>query len=69
MNLKKIRNNSDVISTHHLLIHHICPTADDHEVVVRATDGTSTLQPKESSQAFPSGLTGWVSVEVDPDAL
>ncbi|PSP86360.1 sulfite oxidase [Halobacteriales archaeon QS_1_68_17] len=32
-----------------------------HEVVVRAIDGTGTLQPEEESDAFPSGPTGWVS--------
>ncbi|WP_435347641.1 molybdopterin-dependent oxidoreductase [Haloarchaeobius sp. HRN-SO-5] len=32
-----------------------------HEVVVRATDGTGTLQPEADSNPFPSGATGWVS--------
>ncbi|MFB6148591.1 MAG: molybdopterin-dependent oxidoreductase [Halobacteriales archaeon] len=35
-----------------------------HEVVVRATDGTGTLQPKDESRAFPSGATGWVSERI-----
>ena len=37
---------------------------ETHEVVVRATDGTGTLQPKNRHQAFPSGATGWVSKSV-----
>ena len=35
-----------------------------HEVVVRATDGTGTLQPENRQQAFPSGATGWVSKSI-----
>jgi DMSO/TMAO reductase YedYZ molybdopterin-dependent catalytic subunit len=35
-----------------------------HEVVVRATDGTGTLQPKDRRDSFPSGATGWVSETV-----
>ena len=34
--------------------------ASSAEVVVRATDGTGTLQPMEEAQPFPSGATGWV---------
>ncbi|UPV74913.1 molybdopterin-dependent oxidoreductase [Halorussus limi] len=37
-----------------------------HEVVVRATDGEGTLQPKEDAEPFPSGATGWVSKRVEP---
>ncbi|WP_158058493.1 molybdopterin-dependent oxidoreductase [Halorussus halophilus] len=37
----------------------------EHEVVVRATDGTGTLQPESFSQPYPSGPTGWVSRTVD----
>ena len=36
-----------------------------HDVVVRATDGTGTLQPKKNQQPFPSGATGWVSKTID----
>jgi DMSO/TMAO reductase YedYZ molybdopterin-dependent catalytic subunit len=36
-----------------------------HEVVVRATDGDGTVQPKEQSDSFPSGATGWVSKTVN----
>ncbi|USZ67678.1 molybdopterin-dependent oxidoreductase [Halorussus salilacus] len=36
-----------------------------HEVVVRATDGEGTVQPREESEAFPSGPTGWVSRRVE----
>lgn len=35
-----------------------------HDVVVRAIDGEGTRQPKESSNAFPNGATGWVSKTV-----
>jgi len=36
-----------------------------HEVVVRARETDGTLQPKERTNAFPSGPTGWVSRELD----
>jgi len=39
---------------------------ETHETVVRATDGTGERQPRERSDAFPSGATGWVSTEIDP---
>jgi DMSO/TMAO reductase YedYZ molybdopterin-dependent catalytic subunit len=42
------------------------PPAGTHEVVVRATDGTGTLQPSEEHRSFPSGATGWVREEVTP---
>ncbi len=38
----------------------------EHDVVVRATDGNGELQPKESSNPFPSGATGWVSKTIKP---
>jgi DMSO/TMAO reductase YedYZ molybdopterin-dependent catalytic subunit len=41
------------------------PPDGAHEVVVRATDGTGTLQPREESGSFPSGATGWVSKTVE----
>ncbi len=41
------------------------PTRDEHEVVVRATDGEGDIQPREHSRPFPSGATGWVSLTVD----
>ena len=38
------------------------PPEGEHEVVVRAVDGTGTLQPRdETDSPFPSGATGWVS--------
>ncbi|WP_251329290.1 molybdopterin-dependent oxidoreductase [Haloplanus pelagicus] len=40
-----------------------------HEVVVRAVDGTGTLQPEDEKRAFPSGPSGWVSRSVAPDSL
>jgi DMSO/TMAO reductase YedYZ molybdopterin-dependent catalytic subunit len=46
--------------------HEYDPPADSHEVVVRATDGTGTLQPEDESSAYPSGATGWVSKTVSP---
>jgi len=42
------------------------PPAESHEVVVRATDGTGELQPRERKEAFPSGATGWVSKRISP---
>ncbi|ELZ27100.1 sulfite oxidase-like oxidoreductase [Halogeometricum pallidum JCM 14848] len=35
-----------------------------HTVVVRAVDGTGTLQPREEDGPYPSGATGWVSKTV-----
>jgi DMSO/TMAO reductase YedYZ molybdopterin-dependent catalytic subunit len=43
--------------------------AGAHEVVVRAVDGTGTLQTEEEQSAFPRGATGWVSQRVDPRKL
>jgi DMSO/TMAO reductase YedYZ molybdopterin-dependent catalytic subunit len=40
------------------------PPGGRHEVVVRATDGEGSLQPKEENGPFPSGPTGWVSETV-----
>ena len=37
----------------------------EHEVVVRAIDGEGDVQPREFSQPFPSGATGWVSRTVE----
>jgi len=45
---------------------HVYEAAGEHEVVVRAVDGTGTLQPEERADAFPSGPTGWVSKTVRP---
>jgi len=42
------------------------PPERSHEVVVRATDGTGTLQPREEESPYPSGASGWVSKSVDP---
>lgn len=41
------------------------PTRGEHEVVVRATDGEGTVQPREDSQPYPAGATGWVRKTVD----
>ena len=40
------------------------PPEGKHEVVVRATDGEGTLQPKKKSGPSPSGASGWVSKTV-----
>jgi hypothetical protein len=40
-----------------------------HEVVVRAVDGTGTVQTERRQKAFPRGATGWVSRRVDPRQL
>jgi DMSO/TMAO reductase YedYZ molybdopterin-dependent catalytic subunit len=45
------------------------PPDGEHTVVVRATDGTGTLQPKEESGAFPNGPSGWVSKSIDPSGI
>ena len=45
-------------------VYHFEPTQDEHEVVVRATDGEGTVQPREHSRPFPRGATGWVSLTV-----
>lgn len=42
------------------------PPEGEHEVVVRAVDGTGTLQPAEEPDAFPSGPSGWVKRTVRP---
>ncbi|TKX54237.1 molybdopterin-binding oxidoreductase [Halorubrum sp. SP3] len=39
---------------------HVFAPDGEHEVVVRATDGTGTLQTRESSGSVPSGASGWV---------
>jgi hypothetical protein len=44
--------------------HEFEPTGS-HEVVVRAVDGEGQLQPREESDSFPSGATGWVSKTVN----
>ncbi|WP_436930309.1 molybdopterin-dependent oxidoreductase [Halosimplex halobium] len=45
------------------------PPSGNHEVVVRATDGTGAVQPSEERDAYPSGATGWVSETVDPGSV
>ena len=39
---------------------HVFEPDGEHEVVVRATDGTGTLQSGEESGSVPSGASGWV---------
>ncbi|WP_430506541.1 molybdopterin-dependent oxidoreductase [Haloparvum sp. PAK95] len=36
-----------------------------HEVTVRAIEPDGTVQPKEETDSFPSGATGWVTRSVD----
>ncbi|GAA0655061.1 molybdopterin-dependent oxidoreductase [Salarchaeum japonicum] len=37
----------------------------EHEVVVRATDGTNAVQSREYHEPYPRGATGWVSRTID----
>ncbi len=39
---------------------------EEHTVVVRAVDGTGTLQPREEESPYPSGAAGWVSRTLSP---
>ncbi|HET7323148.1 MAG TPA: molybdopterin-dependent oxidoreductase [Halococcus sp.] len=42
------------------------PPSGEHEVVVRAVDGTGDLQPKDNKQSpFPNGSAGWVSKTIN----
>jgi hypothetical protein len=43
---------------------HRYEASEPHDVVVRATDGTGTVQPREERSSFPRGATGWVSKRV-----
>ncbi|WP_135822470.1 molybdopterin-dependent oxidoreductase [Halostella litorea] len=38
-----------------------------HEVVVRAVESDGTVQPREETDAYPSGATGWVSRTVEAE--
>jgi hypothetical protein len=41
------------------------PPSGKHQVVVRAVDGTGSLQPKDNKQSpYPNGAAGWVSKTV-----
>ncbi|MFB6088051.1 MAG: molybdopterin-dependent oxidoreductase [Haloarculaceae archaeon] len=40
-----------------------------HEVVVRARDGTGTLQPRKRQSPYPSGATGWVRETIHPSRV
>jgi hypothetical protein len=42
------------------------PPGTEHEVVVRAVDGTGTIQPREDSGPYPRGASGWVSKTISP---
>lgn len=42
------------------------PAADEVTVVVRAIDRLGELQPREESQPYPSGATGWVTKSILP---
>ncbi|WP_423743474.1 hypothetical protein V5735_10490 (plasmid) [Haladaptatus sp. SPP-AMP-3] len=41
------------------------PRGGKHEIVVRATDGSGTVQPEEFRSAYPNGPTGWVSRTIE----
>ncbi|MFB6361173.1 MAG: molybdopterin-dependent oxidoreductase [Halobacteriales archaeon] len=47
-------------------VHRFEPPGSSYEVIARATDGTGTLQPREQSDAFPSGPSGWVTRSIGP---
>jgi DMSO/TMAO reductase YedYZ molybdopterin-dependent catalytic subunit len=43
------------------------PPQGEHEVIVRAVDGTGDLQPKTGDEGvYPDGATGWVSKTINP---
>ncbi len=46
--------------------HYTYDAREPHEAVVRAIDGTGTVQPQEASAAYPSGASGWVSQRIVP---
>jgi len=46
--------------------HVLDPIQEPVDVVVRATDGTGSVQPEEDAQPYPSGATGWVRKRIDP---
>jgi hypothetical protein len=39
-------------------------TSGDHEIQVRATDGTGTVQTEQSSPPAPDGARGWHTIHV-----
>ncbi len=39
-------------------------TAGDHQIVVRATDGTGTVQEERQSPPAPNGARGWQTIDV-----
>ncbi|MFB6254030.1 MAG: molybdopterin-dependent oxidoreductase [Halobacteriaceae archaeon] len=41
------------------------PTNDQLTIIVRAIDGKGNLQPRQRSQPYPSGATGWVRRQID----
>ncbi|MFB6095444.1 MAG: molybdopterin-dependent oxidoreductase, partial [Halodesulfurarchaeum sp.] len=41
------------------------PSQQTPTLVVRAIDGTGTIQPRAEAQPFPSGATGWVRQSID----
>jgi DMSO/TMAO reductase YedYZ molybdopterin-dependent catalytic subunit len=45
---------------------HVYQPEGPHEVVVRAIDGDGELQPRDRTDSFPSGATGWVSKQIRP---
>lgn len=40
--------------------------SEPHEVVVRAIEADGTVQPREESNPFPRGASGWVSRQIEP---
>lgn len=45
---------------------HEYEATEEHEVVARAIEPDGTVQPKEETDSYPSGATGWVHRTVDP---
>ena len=43
------------------------PLPAEHQVRVRATDGTGTTQTSEISNPAPDGATGWHTIQVRAD--
>lgn len=45
---------------------HEYEASETHEVLVRAVDGTGTVQPREVREPYPGGASGWVRMTVEP---
>ena len=45
------------------------PVDEPHEVVVRAVESDGTVQPREETDPYPEGASGWVRRDIDPATL